>query len=101
MAGTEKISSGEVRQIASGLENLNNQLKAELESGKKIINALNSSWTGVAADDTINTFNGFHAKYSANYEEAIKGYVTFLRVNVAEQYESTEDANKKLADQFK
>lgn len=98
---TIRINTDEVRAIASEIERINGQLKEQLEMGKKQVNNLGNTWTGKAADETKSEFNGFAAKYFQTYYDIIQQYVTFLRRNVAEGYDETENANTSLAEHFK
>ncbi len=100
-SGTIKINTEEVRAIATEIERINGQLKEQLDLSKKQIDNLGNTWTGKAADDTRNEFNGFSAKFFQTYYDVIQQYVTFLRRNVAEGYDQTETANASLSEAFK
>ena len=101
MAGNSmRISTDQVAQIATNLENLNKRLTEELTSSKATIDQLANIWTGEASQATISSFDEFAAKYFQNYEDIITQYVKFLRT-VAQEYEVVENQNISLADAFK
>ena len=102
MAGNSiKISTDQVLQIASNIENLNKKLSEELASSKATVDQLANIWEGEAAQATISSFDEFASKYFQNYEEIITQYVKFLRDTVAQGYVDTETQNISLADAFK
>ena len=102
MAGNSiRVSTDQVAQIATNLENLNNRLTEELTNSKAAIDGLANIWEGEAAQATISSFDEFAAKYFQNYEDIITQYVRFLRTNVEQGYFDTETQNIGLADAFK
>lgn len=102
MAGNSiRVSTDQVAQIATNLENLNNRLTEELTNSKATIDGLANIWEGEAAQATISSFDEFAAKYFQNYEDIITQYVRFLRTNVEQGYFDTETQNIGLADAFK
>lgn len=102
MAGNSvKVSTDQVAQIASRLENLNKRLSEELRKSKATVDQLANIWSGEAARATISSFDEFAAKYFQVYEDTITQYVQFLRNNVDSGYFETETQNINLADAFK
>lgn len=95
------LDTEQVMSIASQIENDNNQLKDLLENTKTTINSLSSTWTGQAAEETRSSYEAFAGKFFQQYYDVLDQYVKFLRTNVAEQYERTEQVNVQLADAFK
>ena len=95
------LDTEQVMAIASQIESDNNKLKELLENTKSAINALSSTWTGQAADETRSSYEGFANKFFQQYYDILDQYVKFLRTNVSEQYTETENVNIKLADAFK
>lgn len=83
------------------IENLNGQLKEELNNAKSTIKGLSTSWEGEAANAVISSFDEFSDKYFQSYYDIIDNYVKFLRNTVVQGYETTESTNTSLADQFK
>ena len=101
MAGNSiRISTDQVAQIATNLENLNTRLTEELQNSKATLDGLANIWEGEAAQATISSFDEFSAKYFQTYEDVIKQYVQFLR-NVEQSYIDVETQNINLADAFK
>lgn len=102
MAGNSiKVSTDQVGQIATNLENLNKRLTEELTNSKTTIDQLANIWEGEAAQATISSFDEFATKFFKNYEDVITQYVQFLRTNVEQGYFDTETQNIGLADAFK
>ena len=100
-SGTIRINTDDVRAIASEIERINGQLKDQLLHSKKQIDSLGNTWTGKAAQDTREAFNGFSNKYFQMYYDIIAQYVAFLRRNVSEGYDQTEASNASLSEAFK
>ncbi len=102
MAGNSvRVSTDQVAQIATNIENLNKRLTQELTNSKTTVDNLANIWEGEAARATISSFDEFAAKYFQNYEDVITQYVQFLRTNVEQGYFDTETQNIGLADAFK
>ena len=102
MAGNSiTVNTDQVAEIANNIERLNTQLRETLDQSRTEINNLANIWTGEAATATIDGFNSFANNYFQDYEEVIKQYVQFLRVNVDAGYFETETVNTNLAEAFK
>lgn len=101
MAGQIRIDTDQVNAVAQTIENLNGQLKEELNNAKSTIKGLSTSWEGEAANAVISSFDEFSDKYFQSYYDVIDNYVKFLRNTVVQGYETTESTNTSLADQFK
>lgn len=96
-----RINTEETIQIANRLEQLNNDLKQELENSTKAVNSLTTIWQGEAAQTTINSYNDFAKKYFQNYADVIKQYVAFLKGEVAPGYSEKEKINTGLGETLK
>jgi WXG100 family type VII secretion target len=101
MAGSIRVDTAQVVQIANTIDTLNKQLREQLETSKQTIVNLGNSWEGEASQATIESYNAFAGQYFESYEQILNQYVTFLKNNVALGYEETETANTNLADAFK
>ncbi|MCQ2495541.1 MAG: WXG100 family type VII secretion target [Lachnospiraceae bacterium] len=102
MAGNSiTVNTDQVEAIAAKLDDLNAQLREQLEEGRNTINNLENIWTGEASQATVSSFGQFANNYFQNYEDVIKQYTDFLRQAVAQGYFDTETANINLADAFK
>ena len=101
MATQMTIDGEQVLGIASQIESDNQQLQQLLSDSKAAVDSLSSYWTGSAADSTRASYDSFAGKFFETYFDVMNQYVKFLRTNVAEQYEQTEQVNVQLADAFK
>ena len=101
MSDLIKVDTGRVLEIANNLDNLNQDLQTNLKDIQTTINNLSSSWTGNAANATKEAIDSFAKDYFQNYYDLVNQYVEFLRKNVVQGYEETENANTSLADSFK
>jgi len=102
MAGAQiTIDSGQVLGIASQIESDNQKLQELLNDSKATVDSLSSYWTGKAADETRTSYESFGNKFFQTYFDVLNQYVKFLRTNVADQYEQTEQVDTQLADAFK
>ena len=102
MAGSQiTLDTAQVLAIASQIEGDNKQLKELLDTSKATIDSLSASWTGAAAEESRSAYTAFANKFVQTYYDVLDQYVKFLRRNVAEQYEETEQANVRLADAFR
>lgn len=95
------LDSEQVLAIASQIESDNQQLQELLNDSKATIDSLSSFWTGRAAEETRSSYDSFAGKFFQTYYDILEQYVKFLRTNVAEQYEQTEQVNTQLGDAFK
>jgi len=95
------LTTEQVREIATQIENDNKKLKELLDSSKTTIDSLSSYWTGQAAGETQSSYESFANKYFQQYYDILDQYVKFLRANVADNYENTERIDTQLADAFK
>ena len=101
MAGDSlKISTDQVRQIATNIENANTRLAEELQKSRNTLNGLANIWQGEAATATQDSFESFANQYFKTYDDTIQSYVKFLR-DTAEAYDVVETQNVSLADAFK
>lgn len=101
MAGTIKVNTDQVAQIATELESLNTKLKEELEKSKAVIDGLSTVWVGDAYNATRDSYNEFATKYFQNYYDLIDQYAKFLHTNVEQGYFDTETNVTNLAQGFK
>jgi WXG100 family type VII secretion target len=101
MAGTIKVNTAQVAEIAQTLEGINHKLTDELNNSKETIKNLKNTWEGEGADATVAAYEEFSAKYFQQYYDIIVSYVDFLRKNVDSGYFETETTVMNLSDQFK
>ncbi|MCL2157957.1 MAG: WXG100 family type VII secretion target [Oscillospiraceae bacterium] len=95
------LNTEQVLNIASQIETDNTQLRELLNGSKSTIDSLSSYWTGTASEETQKAYESFANKFFQVYYDILDQYVKFLRVNVAEQYDQTENVNTQLSDAFR
>jgi len=95
------IDTNEVLAIAGRIENDNLKLRELLDTSKARIDSLTSYWQGQAANATQEAYASFGGRFFQQYQDILQQYVQFLRRNVAEQYQETENVNTQLSDAFK
>lgn len=95
------LDTEQVLAIATQIESDNRQLQQLLTDSKATVDNLLSYWTGRAAEETRASYDAFAGKFFQTYYDILNQYVKFLRTNVSEQYEETEQVNTQLADAFK
>jgi len=94
------ISIDEVRQIATSIESLNKKLDENLRDIQKSMKNMESSWKSKAASNIQGKFDSLANKYFDKYKNVIDEYVKFLRTQVSEGYENTENQISSNADKF-
>lgn len=94
------INTSSIELSADTIKNLKNSLEKTLSQTQKTVAMLTKtgSWTGDAANRTVEVVTSFATKYQQEYSEKLSQYVTFLRREAAEGYEETERANVRKAD---
>lgn len=93
-----QVNTGQVNEIASKIENLNQQLLSLLENSQKQMNQLANTWHGEAAEATVAAYNQFSKRYFQSYHDILASYVLFLRNNVVQDYEAIEIENTNLSE---
>ena len=67
MAGNSiTVNTDQVEAIAAKLDDLNAQLREQLEEGRNTINNLENIWTGEASQATVSSFGQFDAVFFGN-----------------------------------
>ena len=94
------LSTEEVLDIAKKIETDNEKLLDLLNESKKHLDYLSSYWSGEASAETLASYDSFANKFFQQYHDILAEYVNFLRINVADDYDTTERADIKLADAF-
>ncbi|MBR3833412.1 MAG: WXG100 family type VII secretion target [Lachnospiraceae bacterium] len=98
MAEGIKISLDEVSSTASTIRTLNTSMNATLESIKKEMNNLSSTWQSDAGETIRTRFNTMSASFE-EYKKIVDSYATFLDDTVS-TYETTENTINSNADAF-
>ena len=100
MATQITLDTEQVLAIASNIESDNQKLQRLLNDSKTTIDNLSATYTGQAAEATRDSYTQFSGKFFQQYFDILDQYVKFLRTNVSQQYNETEQTNIKLADAF-
>jgi WXG100 family type VII secretion target len=101
MAGSIRVDTAQVSEIANTIERLNQRLSEELRTSEATIKNLANTWEGEAAQATITSYEQFANSYFQQYYDILDNYVKFLRLNVDQGYFETETFNTNLSDAFK
>ena len=96
-----RINTDDVRTTAEQLSSINNLLKGRMGPLATKVRGLGSSWEGSAANATISRFSQISGELENARYSVLKNYVLFLREQIGEGYDVTEEANISLADRFK
>ncbi len=97
MAGTFKIDidTGVLRNTATKIGNINENLDGKLQEIKKTMNSLEDDWISEASTEIRGEMNSLESHFKTYFEIA-KSYKDFLE-RTAESYESTESTLKNNA----
>mgnify|MGYP001043957505 FL=1 len=90
-----KVTSGELKNKASELRQLNQQFKKAVEDMVNTEQQLMGMWDGEAKDSFHNAFNSDKSQMDVFYE-TIEKYCQTLEVN-AQKYEAAEQKNLQTA----
>lgn len=93
-----RIDTAAIESAAGTISKLNSQLEATLQESQRNVQSLSNVWSGPAAEATIGSYNGFAAKYFANYKQLLEDYVVFLRQVAAGNYSEAETQNVNLSE---
>lgn len=93
------VSTDEVIQIAANIERINGELREYLDNIKNKMNSLEMYFDSRSGDTIRDKMNALNPTFE-KYQEAVAGYVTFLR-EVAANFETTEQTAQKNASAFK
>lgn len=99
MAGSIKITTGELHNAAEKVRSINATLDTKLAEINKRMNSLEASWTSDAATDIRAAMNALKPRFE-EYKNVVESYAKFL-VNTAQNYENTEGAVQSNASAFK
>ena len=93
------VSTEEVNQIATNIERINGELRDYLNAIKNKMNGLEMHFDSRSGDTIRQKMNDLNPTFE-KYQEAVAGYVAFLR-EVATNFEATEQTAQKNASAFK
>ena len=96
-----QINTAAVSSAADQIDNLNKKLRTEMSELESAIKSLQRNWDGSAADTGINKFNYIKNNTDEARYSVINNLVSFLKIQVGENYEITEQSVSKAASAFK
>lgn len=99
MADSIQISTQVLRDTATKIRNINNNLDDKLKDINRNMNNLEGTWRSDAADDIRAAMNAMQPKFE-QYKTVVDSYANFL-VSTAESFETTEGAIQSNASSFK
>lgn len=99
MAGQIKMNAADLRNSAQVINTKNGELKDTLSQiNNAIMNLVDRSWKGDAANKAKEKMDQFIQKTFAQYTEAVNEYVTFIN-DTAQKYDTAEDTISANANQ--
>lgn len=96
-----KINTVAVLATANRIDNYNKKICDELTELKLSINALRNYWEGEAANSGINKFDYIERNYSDSRFLVLNNVVSFMKAQVGECYDDTEQKILTAASAFK
>ena len=97
--GNESIVYSTILATAKTIDAQNEAINSALKRSKSAVESLSATWTGSAADTTINAYKTFAEKYSAQYQAWLTEYSQFL-VTAAAEHEVADNEAMKNASAF-
>lgn len=101
VSGDLSVDITRVLEIATELQNLNQQINDGLTKLCEEVNDLGRTWQGNASQQTISQFMAKTKQYNEDRNNVVENVANFLKVCVGEGYEQTEKVNTSLADEFR
>ena len=95
-----RIDTTAIRETAAEIARQNGRLEETLNQCQQTVHSLANSWTGAAAEATIDAFDSFAARYFDQYKEMLDQYVQFLNSSAGAGYEETEQRVARKADEI-
>ncbi|MCL1791046.1 MAG: WXG100 family type VII secretion target [Peptococcaceae bacterium] len=100
MSDEIRIDTEMVSQIAMNIERLNQEMLDTFNGLEDSMESLFSVWKGQAAGNAKQAYRS--VKYDSNGSyKTLKSVANFLRIQIGEGYEETEERNTDLASLFK
>lgn len=94
-----EVSTQVLIDTSQKVRSINNALDARLADINKAMNDLQATWQSTAANDIRANMNALKPRFQ-EYKDVVESYCKFLDTT-AQSYESTEQAIKANANQFK
>ena len=98
-----KVNTAKVRNVADELASLNRGIENDFDNICTAVANMDSSWDGAASNNAVSKFNKLKSecKSSTGRKAVMQQHIKFLKVNVAGDYENTENANRDLSSLFR
>ena len=96
-----QINTAAVSATADQINLLNKKIRDELSDVDTAIQSLRNYWEGQAASSVIYNYDYIKRKFSDTRFSVLDGLVSFMKIQVGEGYEATEQAVATAADAFK
>ena len=96
-----KINTASVLCAAEQIDITNKKMRDELADIDSAIRTLQQNWEGEAANSCVNKYEYIKRKFSDSRFSVVNAMVSFMKNQVGEGYEMTEQAVSTAASAFK
>ena len=96
-----QIHTAAVSAAADRIDAINRKIRDELSEVDSAVQTLQHSWEGSAANSGINKYGYLKRSFSDARFSVVDGLVSFMRIQVVQGYEATEQALITAASAFK
>lgn len=94
------VDSESIAAAAADLNRINSEIQSEFERLEKRSKILSSDWNSPAGNNAVTKMYELFKNSEARFA-VLQNYANFLEQQVNPNYNSAEDTNTSLADQFK
>lgn len=96
-----KVNTQAVRDAAAEIARLNQSIRSDFSKVESAIYQLDRHWSGTASNQGINQLRHIQKSYTEQRFQVVDDLVRFVRLQVGEGYETTEQGNVNSASAFK
>ena len=96
-----QINTAAVTDTANQIDMLNKQMRDKLSFADSAMRALQVLWEGTAANSALQKYDRIKRSFSAERFSVLNRLVLYMKVQVGEKYEETEQSVRKAASAFK
>ena len=101
MAGKISVLTERVRTAATNISSRNDNIRDALSTPETANNRLNAAWNSPSSYQVLQQFYTIKSNLEPARYAVMNQYVNFLRLQVGDGYDQTEQVNTALADAFK
>lgn len=101
MAGKVIVNTSKVVQVANKISSINTEINNDFDDMEEWVQRLNKNWNSEANSHVIGKFHSIKGALKQSRYDVLDNYSRFLKEQVSDGYEKTENANTKLSDAFK